>query len=265
MRVVVLGSGSSGNSLVVEFGEVRIAVDAGFGRRTLTNRFRAAGVAPESISACVITHEHLDHAHGAAAARKAWRWPIAATPLTLRAMGVDHAAPGVRALDYATPMTVGDTRITLIPVSHDAAAPAAVLIEDGASGARVGIAYDLGETTPGLVETFSRLDLLVLESNHEMGMLRAGSYPLSLQDRIAGRRGHLSNAQAANFAARVAHRSMRAIVLAHLSQENNTPALAHAAVANALRRTTFRGTLVTARQDVPRAIGAAPPAQLSLF
>jgi phosphoribosyl 1,2-cyclic phosphodiesterase len=265
VRVTALGSGSKGNSLVVALGDTRIAIDAGFGPRTLAKKLRACGIAPQSIQVCVITHEHLDHVQGAVSMRDKWQWTLAATPPTLAAIGVARATARVRPMPYRAAEMFGPVRVTLLPVSHDAVAPAAVLLEDTRSGARIGVTYDLGEIPAGLAEHFARLDVLVLEANHDMGMLRNGPYPPMLQERIAGRRGHLSNAQSAEFAACVAHKDLRAVMLAHLSQENNTPALARGAVGRALRTTPFRGTLVTAAQHTACMVGTAAAEQLSLF
>jgi phosphoribosyl 1,2-cyclic phosphodiesterase len=264
MRLTVLGSGSRGNALVVETSGTRICVDAGFGRRALARRSKAARIPHDSISACIITHEHLDHSQGALAVNSKWHWPLIATPQTLAAVYADNAYR-VTAAAYGQSVVVGNVRVTLLRVSHDAAEPAAVLVEDCTNGARIGIAYDLGYATDDLATAFQRLDLLVIEANHDSGMLRAGPYPPVLQERVAGPRGHLSNVQAARFAARVAHRGLRAIVLAHLSEQNNTPSLARASVAQALRATSFRGTLVAASQDSVCAVGDESSAQLRLF
>lgn len=265
VRVTVLGSGSRGNALVVDVGGVRIGVDAGFGTRTVAKRMRAAGLAPQSIDACVITHEHQDHAHGALAMRDKWRWTLISTPQTFAAIGAEHATARMMPAAYEEPVIVGDARVTLFKVSHDAVAPSAVLIENTITGVRVGVAQDLGEIPPGLADAFAHLDILVMESNHDVGMLRAGPYPISVQDRVAGACGHLSNAQSAEFIARVAHRGLRAIVLAHLSEQNNTPDIARAAVAHRLRGTEFRGTLIAAKQDTGCAVGSKRMDQLQLF
>jgi phosphoribosyl 1,2-cyclic phosphodiesterase len=246
-------------------GSTRIAVDAGFGTRNLAKRMREAGIAPESVSACILTHEHMDHAKGAAAARKKWKWTLAATSLTLAAVGVPHATRHVAPMDYGQPALFGDARVTLVQVSHDAVAPAAVLVEDCISGARIGIAYDLGIIPPGLAESFALLDILVLEANHDPGMLRAGPYPPHLQDRIAGSRGHLSNHQSAEFAGQVVHPGLRAVVLAHLSEQNNTPLAARETVGRQLRRTLFKGKLGTATQQRSCAVGDVREQQLRLL
>lgn len=265
VRVTVLGSGSKGNSLVVELGSIRIAVDAGFSVRRLAKKLRAASIAPESISACAITHEHLDHAKGARPARVKWHWTLTATSPTLAAMGFVNATARLMPLQYGESAMIEHVRVTLIEVSHDAVAPAAVLLEDTKSGARIGVAHDLGEVPDRLVDAFAYLDVLVLEANHDSGMLRSGPYPPFLQDRVAGMRGHLSNVQSAAFARRVAHPGLRAIVLAHLSEQNNTPALAFSTVDRALRGSAFRGKLIPAAQNAACAVGTARTAQLSLF
>lgn len=265
MNVTVLGSGSRGNSLVVDFGTSRIAVDAGYGTRTLATRMRAAGIAPASVDACALTHEHVDHAQGAIAARDKWHWTLVATGPTLAAIGAGNAAAHTQPLRYGESAAFGDARVTLIPVSHDAAAPAAVLIEHAPSGARIGVAQDLGEVSDALITAFARLDILVLEANHDAGMLRAGPYPSFLQDRIAGSRGHLSNAQSADFVAQVSHRGLRALVLAHLSRQNNTPELARTSLRAVLRGTRFRGMLLAAAQDAPGTVGDRATTQLTLF
>jgi phosphoribosyl 1,2-cyclic phosphodiesterase len=265
MRVTIVASGSGGNSLVIDAGETRIAVDAGFGPRNLARRLRDAGVAPESISTCVITHEHLDHAKGALAARKRWHWTLAATPPTLAAIGAAKLKGHVTAVNHGATATFGDVNVTLIEVSHDAVAPAAVLLEHQRSGARIGIAYDLGVIPPALREMFRHLDVLVIEANHDLGMLRAGPYPLRLQNRIASSRGHLSNSQAAHFAGEMVHPGLKAIVLAHLSEQNNTPQVARETVGRQLRRTGFRGKLGAALQDKPCAVGDVREVQLKLL
>jgi phosphoribosyl 1,2-cyclic phosphodiesterase len=265
MRVTVIASGSKGNSLVIEFGTTRIAVDAGYGPRNLAKKYAAAGIAPESVHACIITHEHVDHARGALDARRKWGWTLAGTPQTLDSIGAIDPAENSAPMDYGTPLKFGDAQVTLIKVAHDAVAPAAILVEDCASGARVGIAYDLGAIPAGLAQAFALLDILVLEANHDMGMLRAGPYPLHLQDRIAGSHGHLSNFQSAEFARTVAHPGLRAVVLAHLSEQNNTPTAAREAVGRQLRRTNFRGKLGAANQDRSCTVGDAREVQLQLF
>jgi phosphoribosyl 1,2-cyclic phosphodiesterase len=264
VKVTIIASGSKGNSLVIDFGSTRIAVDAGFGSRRLAQRYRAAGIAPESVSACVITHEHLDHAKGALVARRKWHWTLAATPQTLAALGANEARGYLEPANYGETLSFGDARVTLHKVTHDAIAPAAVLVEDCLSGVRIGIAYDLGIIPATLATAFERLDMLIVEANHDPGMLRAGPYPPVLQARISSPRGHLSNHQSANFAREMVHPGLRTVVLAHLSEHNNTPRIAHETVARQLRRTRFRGKLGAASQNSSCTIGDVAQTQLEL-
>ena len=266
MRVTVIASGSKGNCLVVESGQTRIAVDAGFGPRILAKKLRASGIEPQSIEACVITHEHLDHSSGAMKARKKFHWTLAATPPTLQAIGAPDSAAAARLapIDYGCTHTFGDARVTLAKISHDAVSPAAVLVEDNNSGTRLGIVYDLGFAPESLAKTFSDLDILVVEANHDPEMLRTGPYPPHLQARISSARGHLSNNQAADFIRRVMHRGLRTIILAHLSEHNNTPLVARETIGRMLRRTIFRGKLGAASQNSACAVGHERDVQLRL-
>jgi phosphoribosyl 1,2-cyclic phosphodiesterase len=248
VRVTVLGSGSKGNAMVVECEEDRILVDAGFAARTLVARLRAAGIAPESISALVLTHEHNDHVQGARVAAKRFGWTVYATAGTITEVPrLSDVAP--------VPMSPRETlaldtmRIGCLRIPHDGLDPVALVIESRATGARLGVAYDVGHVTPTLERTLRDLDALVLESNHDTEMLRNGPYPRSLQRRISGGHGHLSNDAAARLAAAVAHPGLRHVVLAHLSEQNNTPDVARRTVGVALRRTPYDGTLTVASQD----------------
>ncbi len=234
MRVSVLGSGSRGNAILVESGSTRVLVDAGFGPRALATRLRVLGCAPESITGVVLTHEHVDHASGALAACARWGWPLYATAGTLAAL--PEAMVPVRTIAHGQAWSIGDLAGQSVAVPHDAADCAALLFEDRRTGERTGIALDLGHVPAPLAPAFERLDLLVIEANHEVSQLMAGPYPWALKQRIAGDRGHLSNAGAAALVATCAHAGLRGVVLAHLSETNNSPALAVASVHAALTR-----------------------------
>jgi len=248
IHVAILGSGSRGNAVVVDVDGERLIVDAGFGTRTLARRLGTTGVAPESISAIFLTHEHGDHVSGACAAARKWGWTIYATAGTIA------GTPGLAALRPHVVLPgerVALDTMTLLPVRtpHDAHEPVAVVIEGRSSGARIGIAYDLGHVPFKVEQSLLRLDALILEANHDDEMLRAGPYPPVVQDRIAGANGHLSNHVAAQAARAVAHRELRHLVLAHLSAQNNSPELARATVTSALGASAFRGTITVALQD----------------
>jgi phosphoribosyl 1,2-cyclic phosphodiesterase len=248
MNLWVLGSGSSGNSVLVETERSRILVDAGFPPRVLKRRLAVAGVAPESIEAVVVTHEHTDHMRGVAAAAKKWGWTIVSTAGP-RMMCPDWT--GLRAI--MTPgkssVTIGDFYLETVPVSHDANEPIAVIVTSTADGSRAGIVYDLGHVPESVLRALDKLDILVMEANHDEAMLRAGPYPPSVQRRIGGHLGHLSNRVAAHAVSQSIHSGLNNIVLAHLSEKCNTPRTALTTVGDALRRARFRGRLTASSQD----------------
>lgn len=250
MRIWSLGSGSKGNAVLVECGDTRVLVDAGFGVRTLAARLAAVGIAPASISACLITHEHTDHTRGAAPAAARWGWTLHASEGT-RAGSVELANAPVRTFAAGAAVAVGRADIRSVPVSHDGAEPVGYVVTDRASGARAAIVYDLGTATPAVREAVRDVDILVIEANHDEGMLRSGPYPPFLQARIACRTGHLSNRAAAALGAECAHGSLNHIVLAHLSEQNNDHAVATATVSRSVARTRFRGQVSAAAQHAP--------------
>lgn len=270
MRVWLLGSGSKGNAVLLESADSRVLIDAGFPPRVLAARLAEIGVAPASIEACVVTHEHTDHVRGAAAAARKWGWSLYATGGTARACP-ELAEAGARELASGTCVELARFTLEAVPTSHDAADPVAVLATARVSGTRTGVLYDLGAVTPAVRERFRELDMLVLESNHDEGMLRGGPYPRSVQERIASRRGHLSNRAAGAFARETAHAGLNHVVLAHVSENCNDRGLAAAAMRESLRGTRFRGQVGVALQHgvvgpfAPRLSRAsAGPSQLEL-
>ena len=263
MRFCTLASGSKANVALVEIGSTRILIDCGLGPRTLAKRLAEAGVAPASIDAVVVTHEHIDHVKGLAQAVARWGWPVVATEGTL-AGARDVPVERHVSLAYGRSWTIGACTVELVAVPHDAAQPAAVVVTSTRSGARLGLATDLGEVSDMLSAAFERLDFLVLESNHCEMMLRDGPYPPFLQARIASGTGHLSNRQTGTLLQRVAHKGLRQVMLAHLSQQNNEPAVAMAAATAVLKGTGFRGTLGCAAQDVVTHPGARRGGQMEM-
>lgn len=254
MRLTVLGSGSRGNAILLDAGETRLLVDVGFGVRTIAARLRACGYAPESITGVVLTHEHVDHAQGALDACARWGWPLHATAGTLAALPTPVVP--VRQLAHGLPFSIGDVTGCGVAVPHDARDCTAYVFEHRRSGYRTGIALDLGAVPDTLPPFFSHLDALVLEANHDEARLRAGPYPWVLKQRILGDHGHLSNAAAAALIAACAHRGLRTVVLAHLSETNNTPTLALSTVREALR---LRGRVGSATRDALRAASQRVP------
>lgn len=268
----MLGSGSRGNAILLEADGARVLVDAGFSIRDLVRRLKSIGVTPTSIEAVIITHEHTDHVRAAAAGARAFGWRIYASPRTVRA-DISLQSVGTTAVDAGTTVALSTMDLAMVPVPHDAAQPVAVVATARLSGARTGVVYDLGHVTRTVQRGLAALDVLILEANHDLGMLRAGPYPPCVIDRIAGAVGHLSNGAAADLACAVAHPAMSRVVLAHISANCNLPHLAVRTVAGALARARRGAVSVsTAAQDAvtgpftPRGGvgGSAAGVQLSL-
>ena len=270
MKLWILGSGSKGNAVLLESNGTRLLVDCGFAPRTLAQRLRAIGVEPASITGCVLTHEHGDHVGGAAAAARRWGWELHATAGT--AAGCPGATEGqIRTFTPGDVLELPGFTVATHASPHDADEPVVLLATARGSGVRAGIAYDLGHVPDALPAAFTQLDLLVVESNHDEGMLWAGPYPASVRARIASRTGHLSNRAGADFARRCVNRNLAHVVLAHLSENCNDPAVAVGTAQHVLKRTSFKGQVHAAAQRgpvgpfVPNGMRAAAAAQLSLF
>jgi len=231
MRFASLGSGSKGNALLVESGRTRVLVDCGFGPRETRARLERLGVAPESVAAILVTHEHADHVSGAAACAARFGWEIHASHGTAGAARQLDGHP-VRRFDSHNGFIVGDIEVHPFPVPHDAREPTQFVFSDGA--VRLGVLTDAGAVTPHIVAMLKDCTALVLECNHDADLLARGRYPPPLKKRIAGGFGHLENSAAAGLLRAIGARRLRHVVAAHLSEENNTPALARKALAGAL-------------------------------
>ena len=233
MRFASLGSGSSGNALLVESGETRILLDCGFNLREVKRRLARLELEPGDLDAILITHEHEDHAGGVARLARRYSIPVRLTYGTLGAMGAAGAAMQEAVLiDNHTPFAIGDIEVRPFPVPHDAREPAQFVFSDGAAG--LGVLTDAGDATPHIAQMLSGLEALVIECNHDREMLAGGPYPPSLKDRIGGRLGHLDNDTTAELVRALDCSRLQHVIAAHLSQTNNSPALARAALAGAL-------------------------------
>ena len=222
--LTVLGSGSAGNATLLQCGETRLLVDVGLSCRETARRLAAIGVAPESVTAAVITHAHGDHTRGAALFSRRYEVPVHATAAT-RAVWPGTEVRSWGGLDCGVATDVGDFRVTPFEVSHDAEAETVALRIETPVGA-VGFATDVGAATGVLRARFRRCRLLVMESNHATELLQIGPYPRATKARIAGERGHLSNEALARFIREDLGASVECLVLAHLSRVNNLPELA---------------------------------------
>jgi phosphoribosyl 1,2-cyclic phosphodiesterase len=269
VKLWVLGSGSAGNAVLVECGDSRVLVDAGFAPRTLAARLQSIGVSPASIEACVVTHEHTDHVKGAAMGAKRWGWALYASAGTVDAWPELKDAGCTRVAEGES-LTLSRLVATTFATPHDAASPVGVRLACTHTGATAVVCTDVGHASDKVRALCTGADLLVIESNHDEGMLRAGPYPPSVQARIASRTGHLSNRACAELVRGAVHRDLAHVVLAHLSAHCNDHGIAHQTTADALRRTRYRGALSVAMQHdvvgpfLPRAGRAEPEAQYAL-
>jgi phosphoribosyl 1,2-cyclic phosphodiesterase len=251
LRVVVLGSGSGGNAVVVESDGRRLLVDAGFSCRELERRMRSVGVEPKSIDALLLTHEHEDHVRGAGRFALRHRVPLWATAGTLAGTEIPpDVVPRVTTLESGQIVEIAGFAIEPFQIPHDAREPVGFVVEDG-RGRRLGLASDMGCRSRLAWAKLVALDLLVLETNHDLDLLRNGPYPWSLKQRVAGRHGHLSNVEASDGLPELLSDRLRTLVLYHLSRVNNTAALAAATVGEALERAGSRAAVVVSEQFQP--------------
>ncbi len=246
----VLGSGSAGNAVVFECGGRRLLVDAGFSCRQLEKRLAAVGAAADDFEGIVLTHEHGDHVRGARRFAKRHRVPILATAGTLTAARLRNAAAGSVTLRAGRPHELETFRLEPFSVPHDARDPIGLVVESP-GGRRVGIVSDLGALQASTRGRLRDLDALILESNHDVEMLRSGPYPWVLKRRIAGGRGHLSNDDAARGLLEVLDDRLATVVLYHLSEINNLPLLAEEATRAELERRGAALDVVVSRQGSP--------------
>jgi len=257
MRVTVLGSGSRGNATLVEANGRRVLVDAGVPVRTLAERMRMVFGRLPRVDGVVVTHAHGDHAGHAAATSRLLETPVYVTEATRRSLPL-HRAWSVRIFGARAPFDVRGLGVRPCPVPHDA--PQVALVLEGESE-RVGIATDLGETPRELSGFFAGCGAVLIEANHDPRLLEIGPYPPSIKHRVGSKTGHLSNGQCAAFL-RTLGPELASVVLLHVSEANNRPALAMAAASDALAGR--RVDLALADPDTPSQLLVRRRGQLSL-
>ncbi|CAM3742852.1 MBL fold metallo-hydrolase [Paracidovorax anthurii] len=236
LRFRSLGSGSSGNATLVEgwcgTQVRRLLVDCGLGPRQLAGRLGEAGLAIDDIDAIFITHEHSDHVGCVQKIALRHRIPAWMSHGTHAAIGAPDLDGLLRIAGDGMPIDLGAFQALPFTVPHDAREPLQLRCSDGAT--HIGLLTDLGHATGHVLAHLSGCHALLLEANHDRGMLAASSYPAFLKRRIGGTHGHLANPAAADILRAVQHGGLRRVVAAHLSAQNNRPDLARAALAEAI-------------------------------
>jgi len=243
MRFAFLGSGSEGNSLLVQTGTTTLMLDCGFSVNETVSRLARLGLQAEQLNGIFVTHEHSDHIGGVARLARKFRLPVWMTHGTLLTQQAAFADIAVTEFNPHHSIVIGDIEVQPFLVPHDAREPVQYVFSDGVR--RLGVLTDTGHITPHIEASLAGCHAMVLECNHDEEMLRTGRYPQSLKQRVGGRFGHLSNRQAAGLLASLDTSSLQHIVAAHLSQQNNQPELAALALSEALSCKTEEITIAS--------------------
>ncbi len=233
MELCSIASGSSGNCICVGTQGSHLLVDAGISGKRIETGLNSVGLTTKEMKAILVTHEHIDHIAGLGVLARRYGLPIYGTLGTLEAV---KAVKSVGRIDDELlhpiqpehDFQIGDLTVHPISISHDAADPVAYIMKTDSK--KIGVITDLGKYDEKIIESLQGIDLLLLEANHDVRMLQTGSYPYPLKQRILGDRGHLSNVLSGQLLGRVLHDRFGAVILGHLSQENNLAELAYETV-----------------------------------
>lgn len=224
MKFCSLGSGSEGNCTVVSAGDTHIMIDCGFSLKDVAARAETRQIDFDlnELDGLFITHEHLDHAGGAARMARKYGVPLYMTTGTARKVR-DLKGAEIRIISTGVTVEFTDLSIEPFTVPHDAAEPVQFIVRTQKAENKLGVISDLGHITPAVVEALHDCDALLLEANHDWHMLQNGPYPLSLKERVGGDWGHLNNQQSASLLSKIRKENLRCLVATHLSQKNNSP------------------------------------------
>lgn len=224
-RFISLISGSSGNATYFSDGKTNLLIDCGMSGARLKEALHAIDVMPESINALLLTHEHIDHTKGAGVISRRYNIPVYATEGTHSDMDIGNLADeNIKLISEDTEFEIGTIAITPFAIPHDANQPVGFTFIS--ENEKYSLATDIGKMTSGILDHITGSKNVLLESNHDIEMLRFGSYPFPLKQRILGDKGHLSNELAAKTALRLVQNGTEHIMLGHLSKENNRPEIA---------------------------------------
>lgn len=229
MRFASLGSGSRGNGLIVEWDAGSVLVDCGFSVREAEVRLHRLGKSPRDLTAILVTHEHSDHIKGVAALARRYQLPVYMTPGTYHSRALGEL-PELRLIHGYAPFELNGLVVRPVAVPHDAREPCQFVFLHRQR--RLGVLTDLGSITAHVEASYQDCDAMVLEANHDPMMLASGPYPPSLKQRVGGQWGHLSNQQAAGFLQRIDVRRLQHLVVAHISQKNNSLEVAQRTLAD---------------------------------
>ena len=234
MQLASLGSGSRGNCTVIESQGATVLVDCGFSMRETERRLQRVKRDIKDISAILVTHEHGDHVRGVASLAKKYRLPVWSSRGTAKAAKLEVLADLNlwHCIDIHKAFEIDGLQVQPIPVPHDAKEPCQFIFTDG--DWRIGVLTDTGSITPYIEEQYSACDAFILEANHDEAMLANGAYPPSLKQRVGGNYGHLNNGQAKDLLSRIDTSKLQYLVASHISDKNNTVALARDKMSEAI-------------------------------
>ncbi|MCW8899500.1 MAG: MBL fold metallo-hydrolase [Gammaproteobacteria bacterium] len=231
MQFSSLGSGSRGNSTLIEADGTTILVDCGFSMRETEKRLQRLSREIEQVTAILVTHEHGDHVRGVASLAKKYNIPVWSSRGTAKAAKLEKLLQW-NAIDIHQQFEINSIHVQPVPVPHDAREPCQFIFSNG--DWRIGVLTDTGSITPYIEEQYSGCDAFILEANHDEEMLANGTYPPSLKHRVGGDYGHLNNSQARDLLSRIDISRLQYLVASHISDKNNTVALARDKMSEAL-------------------------------
>ena len=251
VRFCVLASGSSGNAALLVAGNTRILVDAGLSMKELSRRLASIGESLDRIDAILVTHEHSDHVAGlpVLARNKNVHAAFYLTWLTAPAIDWGPSRPAIERFQAGASFRIGEIEVASFSVPHDAVDPVGFCFE--AEGVRIGVVTDLGYIPESIKFHLRRTDLLLLEANHDLDMLKVGPYPWPVKQRVMSRVGHLSNLGMSEYLASDLDSSTAYLVLGHLSEQNNHPEIARLVASQALEGRGHAARLSIASQRSP--------------
>ena len=249
LSICMLASGSKGNTAYISDGKTSILIDAGLSGIELQRRLASRGLATEDLDGIIVTHEHNDHIKGVGILSRRFKLPVYINQKTEKAAPQLGRLHEIRSYECGTTFKISNLVVHPFSISHDAEDPAGFTI--GQNGTYLAIATDMGMATAMVKEHLKHCTLLVLEANHDTKMLESGPYPWPLKQRIQSRVGHLSNAESKRLLNELQHDNLQHVILAHLSEINNTPQKAYDEVAQALTRCNARLTVAAQYNSGP--------------